>query len=369
MKSPFVTAKRQLASAKSKTLAPIALATLTLALILGASPAFAFDPTSGDANTEKFAPSTQTAQPAAPPQQEPESTDAKLISLFRMGITNTDLRAVGDLIVGLRRKITDNPKDAGLRMRLGSYLYLAGDYEGAANEVKRAIALQPDSAIAHTILAKLLDDVGDPTAAQSEYQQAIQLSGKFADPHVFYGESLLRRGGISEAIDAFRRANEIKPTPHGLSGLSEALVMAQDKEGAVKAARQAVSVMPNSAKAHVALTKALLSTGGKHDKEIALRTARQAALLDPASADSHLALGRALYSNSEVQDAVNEFQQAVSLDPLNAQARNDLGYALYGKGDVASALTQFQLALRLNPHLSEARNNLEIAVFGLAGKK
>lgn len=349
---------------KNRILAPTALVTLSLALALGASAVFAFDPTSGSADTGSFAAHTQPTG-----QAEPENADTKLISLFRMGVTNTDLRAVGDLIVGLRRKVTDNPNDAGLRMRLGSYLYLAGDYEGAANEVKRAIALQPDNAIAHTILAKLLDDVGDPAAAQSEFQRAIQLSGKYADPHVFYGESLLRRGGISEAIDAFRRANQIKPTPYGLSGLSEALIMAQDKEGAIKAARQAVSVMPNSAKAHVALTRALLATGSKHDKEIALRTARQATLLDPASADSHLALGRALYSNSALQDAVTEFQQAVNLDPLNAQARNDLGYALYGKGDVASALTQFQLALRLNPHHSEARNNLEIAVFGLAEKK
>jgi Flp pilus assembly protein TadD len=343
---------------------------LTVAFLSLTGVAYGLDPASGDANAAGFAPSVRHTQPAvSPPTPEPENPDAKLISLFRMGITNTDLRAVGDLIVGLRRQITDNPKAAGLRMRLGCYLYLAGDYEGAANEMKRAIALEPDNTVAHTILAKLLDDVGDPSSAQSEYQRAMQLSNKFADPHVFYAESLLRRGAISEAIDEFRRANEIKPTPYGLSGLSEALILAQDKDGAVKAARQAVSVMPNSAKAHVALTKALLSTGDKHDKQTALRTARQAALLDPASADSHLALGRALYSNAEVQDAVNEFQQAVNLDPLNAQARNDLGYALYGKGDVASALTQFQLALRLNPHLSEARNNLEIAVFGLAGKK
>lgn len=300
------------------------------------------------------------------PAKKRARKEVSLIDLFRTDLTHTDLRTVGDSIIKLRREVTDRPSDANLRIRLGCHLYLAGDYEGAAMEMKRAIALQPDDVIGHTLLAKLLDDAGDQSASHSEYQKAIQLDPKFADARVFYAESLMRHGGISEAIDEFRRANEIRATTDGLAGLSEVLVIAQDSDGAVKAARQAISVMPNSSHAHVALTRALLAKG---EKQSAIRTARQATLLDPTSADSHIALGRALYADEKIADAVLEFQQAVNLDPLNAQARNDLGYALYGKGDVASAVTQLQLALRLNPHLTEARNNLQIAIFGLSSGK
>ncbi len=307
----------------------------------------------------------QKPKPTAKASARKKPKEASLIDLFRMDLTHTDLRTVGDLLVRLRREVTDHPQDPALRIRLGCHLYLAGDYEGAATEMKRAIALQPDGVIGHTLLAKLLDDAGDQSAAHAEFQRAIEIDPTFADARVFFADSLMRHGAVSEAIDEFRRANETRPTPDGLSGLSEALLVVQDHDGAVKAARQAVSVMPNSSKAHVALTRALLATD---EKQSALRTARQATLLDPTSADSHIALGRALYANTAVADAVQEFQQAVNLDPLNAQARNDLGYALYGKGDVASAVTQLQLALRLNPHLSEARNNLQIAIFGLSGK-
>lgn len=311
--------------------------------------------------------------PASVPQTEERGEDSEkatkydtsLISLYRMGLTHTDLRSVGDLIIELRREVTNNPSDAELRMRLGSYLYLTGDYEGAAMEMRRAIALDPNNYVGHTLLAKLLEDAGDEATSQEEYERSIKLAPDFPLARVFYAESLLRRGGISEAINEFRQANEIKPTTAGLAGLADALVIAKDEEGAIVAARQAVSLTPHSATAHISLTKALLLRG---DKESALRTARQAALLDPTSAESHMVLGRALYANGRKADAVQEFKQAVSLDPLSAQARNDLGYALYGKGDVASAVTQLQLALRLNPHLSEARNNLEIAIFGLAGQ-
>lgn len=290
--------------------------------------------------------------------------DTSLIRLFRMGLTHTDLRTIGDLVIELRKEITDNSNNPELRMRLGSYLYLTGDYEGAAMEMRRAIAIDPQNYVGHILLAKLLDDAGDQASSQEEFERAIRLAPKFPMSRVFYAESLLKRGGISEAINEFRLANEIKTTTEGLSGLADALVIAKDEEGAVTAARKAVSLTPHSAKAHISLTKALLLKG---DKESALRTARQAALLDPTSALSHIVLGRALYANARKSDAVQEFKQAVNLDPLNAQARNDLGYALYGKGDVAEAVTQLQLALRLNPHLSEARNNLEIAIFGLSG--
>lgn len=291
--------------------------------------------------------------------------DTSLISLYRMGLTHTDLRSVGDLIIELRKEITDNPSDPDLRMRLGSYLYLTGDYEGAAMEMRRAIAIDPQNYVGHTLLAKLLDDAGDQATSQEEYERSIRLAPDFPLARVFYAESLMKRGGISEAINEFRQANEVKATTEGLSGLADALVIVKDEEGAIVAARQAVSLTPHSAQAHISLTKALLLKG---DKESALRTARQAALLDPTSAESHMMLGRALYANGRKADSVQEFRQAVNLDPLSAQARNDLGFALYGKGDVASAVTQLQLALRLNPHLSEARNNLEIAIFGLAGQ-
>ena len=87
--------------------------------------------------------------------------DASLISLYQMGLTHTDLRSVGDLIIELRREVSDNPAAPDLRMRLGSYLYITGDYEGAAMEMRRAIAIDPENHIGHLLLARLLEDAGD----------------------------------------------------------------------------------------------------------------------------------------------------------------------------------------------------------------
>ncbi|MBZ0186018.1 MAG: tetratricopeptide repeat protein, partial [Candidatus Obscuribacterales bacterium] len=163
-----------------------------------------------------------------PGQKKPQEAeyDKTLLNLFRIGMTHTDLRSVGDLIIKVRRQVTNNPDNPLPRMKMGSYLYLTGDYEGAAMEMKRAVALDPDNYVAHTLLARLLDEAGDQSAAQIEYERAIKLNPEFPDARVFYAESLMKRGGVSEALDEFRLANESKPTTYGLSGLAEALVVA-----------------------------------------------------------------------------------------------------------------------------------------------
>jgi hypothetical protein len=45
-----------------------------------------------------------------------------LIKLINSKPASVDLRSVGDVVIQLRRKVTDNPSDGSLRLRLGSYL-------------------------------------------------------------------------------------------------------------------------------------------------------------------------------------------------------------------------------------------------------
>ncbi len=318
----------------------------------------------------------EEAVPRLPDKRRPASgqsafaaqlrNNQSLIKLMQSPSTSVDLRSVGDLIILYRRKVTDNPYDSSLRLKLGCYLYLVGDLEGAAAEIKRAVAIKPDDYLAHTLLAKVLDQALDDSTADIEFKRAIQLRPTESYAHEYYADSLFRRGEVSEAINQYRQATQLRATASAFSGLSDALLSSRDVTGAVKAARQAVSAEPSSARAHCSLTRALLLAG---EYQCAQRTAREATLLDPASADAHLAMGRALYAGKNIAGACDEFRQAVKIDPLNAQARNDLGYALYGSGDVSSAVSELRLALRLNPHLSEARNNLEIAIYGLTGQK
>jgi len=319
------------------------------------------------------APTKEHKDDAQPPQKSSVSrSDANLneleqtVKLIQTETNTVDLKSVGDLIINLRRKVTDHPQDPDLRLKLGTYLYIAGDYEGAASELKHALALKPLDLTAHALLGRVLGEAGEREASVLELKRALGIAPGAAVIHYLYARALAERGDLSESINEYRRSIGLKPTAPALSALAESLLSAGDTDGAVKAARKAVSLEPNSAQAHVSLTKALLIAG---DPESASRTAREALLLNPGLAESHIALGRTLFAAKKIDAAIDEFKQAVAIDPLSAEARNDLGYALYGRGDVVNAVNEFRLSLKLNPHFTEARNNLEIAIYGVAGIK
>lgn len=292
--------------------------------------------------------------------------EEEYVKLLSMDHIPTDLKALGESIVKIRKQVTDHPQDPFLRFKLGTHLYLVGDLEGAAAELSNSININPSSASARAQLGKVLELGGKHMDALQQFRRAVEISPNSPEVHFLFGESLMHGGNVQEAVNEYRRSIALQPSADALAGLSEGLFASGDIHGALEASRHAVSLDSTLARAQVALTNALLKSG---DKISALRTARQSMLLSPNSPDSHLALGRCLFATGDQSTAVEEFKQAVALDPLNPSARNDLGYALYGRGEIVPAVTEFRLALRLNPRFVEARNNLEVAIHRLYSGK
>src|SRR5262249_53911356 len=78
-----------------------------------------------------------------------------VMRLIRLDQATFDLKSVGDIIINLRRQVTDKPQDESLRLRLAAFLYAAGDYDGAAAEIRRAISLKPTDYAAYTLMARV----------------------------------------------------------------------------------------------------------------------------------------------------------------------------------------------------------------------
>ena len=294
------------------------------------------------------------------------SNEAEYIKLLRQDRLPSDLKFLGESVVKIRKQVTDNPNLPFLRYRLGTFLYLIGDLEGAATELSAAINLNAASASARAQLGKVLELAGRHMEALTQFRRAVEISPNQADIHFLFGESLAHGGNMQEAINEYRRAVALKPSAESLAALSECQLLALDNNGAMESSRAAVSLDATLARAQVALTNALLKAG---DKAAAQRTARQAMLLSPNLPDSHLALGRCLFAGGDSTGAVEEFKQAVGIDPLNPNARNDLGYVLYNRGEIIPAIAEFRIALRISPRFTEARNNLEVAIHRLCSGK
>src|SRR3989475_773042 len=74
-----------------------------------------------------------------------------------------------------------------------------------------ALAIDPNSPIAHSNLGELLDRQGRPAEAIDHFQQALRTQPDFALAHNNWGMALKGQGRPAEAIDHFQQALRLKP--------------------------------------------------------------------------------------------------------------------------------------------------------------
>lgn len=121
-----------------------------------------------------------------------------------------DLPRLAEGIAELRRALAWNPDSYVAHLMLGYYLTnLAGGHKEAIEHFTRAAALNPDSATAHFQLGILLHEENQPAAAVASLREAVRLAPE--EPAVFneLGVALDRLGDPAAAIEAFDRALEL----------------------------------------------------------------------------------------------------------------------------------------------------------------
>jgi len=105
------------------------------------------------------------------------------------------------------RAVTLDPGSSDAWIELGSAKILDWNFAGAEEQYRRAIALNPNSALGHESLADTLDSFGELDDGWREYSIAQQL-----DPNEDHLSQALRvRGQFDRAIDLLKRMSERRP--------------------------------------------------------------------------------------------------------------------------------------------------------------
>src|SRR5205809_869546 len=189
-----------------------------------------------------------------------------------------------------------------------------------------ALAIDPDSPIAHSNLGELLDRQGRPAEAIDHFQQALRLKPDFPLAHNNWGMALKGQGRPAEAIDHFQQALRLKP---------------------------------DFAIAHNNWGTALGQLGEPAE---AIDHFQQALRIDPNFALAQSNWGAALLQQGKPAEAIGHFQEALRINPDFALARSNWGAALLQQGQPVEAIEQLQQALRVQPDLAEAHANLGLAL-------
>jgi len=258
-------------------------------------------------------------------------------------------------------------------LQLGSLLQEKGDWQGAAEQFRKATELRPNYEDAHRSLAAALAHEGLIAYALSEYAEVAKLSPVEPDhrysvvlANQWLGNALRDQGKYPGAGDAYREAILLK---HDYRLAHSELGLVLERQGhleeAIQQYRSATMLEPSELDdkesiviARHRLEEGLVSQGRKRRAE-AIAELRRLMELDLRDLNCRFCLAKALFEEGNFRQAADEYDFAIKSDPQSPVAHHSLARALEKQGQLEKAVIEYRLAANLAP--SEAIYHADLA--------
>ena len=222
----------------------------------------------------------------------------------------------------------------------------------------RAVAANPNDALAHFHRGNALLELKRPDEALASYERAIKFAPNFAKAYNNRGLALKELNRLNEALANYDHAIRLKPgyedacnnrgiTLKELGRLDEALASYE----------QSIKLKPDHPEAHYNRGNVLQDL--KRPDE-ALASYEQAIKLKPGYAAAHNNRGLLLKEQNRLDEALASYERAIQLEPGFAEACNNRGVALSELKRLAEALASHEQAIELKPDYAEGHWNLAL---------
>jgi Tfp pilus assembly protein PilF len=256
--------------------------------------------------------------------------------------------------------IAIDPESSMAHTGLGLALTEQGKPAEAVEHFRQALRLKPDLAETHHNLGLALARQGELAQAIDRFQQALRLKPDYADAHNNWGSVLADQGKLAEAIEHYRQALHLKPE-YGAAhyNLGTALARQGKPAEAAEHYRRALEIKPNYAGALNNWGNTLTELGKLAE---AVELYRRALTIKPDYADAHHNLGVALARQGKPAEAIEHYRQALTIKPDLADAYQNWGNALTQLGKPAEAAEHYRQALKIKPDYAEALTNWGLAL-------
>jgi tetratricopeptide (TPR) repeat protein len=290
---------------------------------------------------------------ALPAQSSPDVAQ-KIDALARQAQTYLQEQKPQAAIPLLREIISLDPKNLNAHANLGVLLFFQGSLADAIPEMRAALELQPDLWRIKGLLGIAEKRTGDPTAAQSDLEQAFpNLSDK-----KFQKQAGLELIELDSGSGQFAKAlSVIAVLEEQLPEDTQIIFAAYEISSQLmeQSMLNMVLVAPDSAELHM-IIGGEFARQGEHEKAVAKY--REAIKLNPNLAEQ-LRSSPDPKLNAQAED---EFRAAVEQNQYDEKAWCRLGESLAAKGDFKAAQEDYNKALALQPGDSDAKTDLAIAL-------
>ena len=278
-------------------------------------------------------------------------------------------------LVAADKAVAAGASNAMAHVARGEALTALGRNAEAEQALKRAVELDPKSALAYSRLARAqVAQSGRVADAVASARRATELDDKFGEGFAILGIAILAENpkSWSDAIAQAQQGAFLDPgNPLVQTAVGKIFEANGQLEQAAGAYRKALATDPGFAPARLALIQAELNRGNRDVAfaeakkvaaemptspeiqmligEMAIRKGDYAEALAyleramkglPGNADGWALLGRAFHYNRRYDEAADAYKKAVSLTPLNIGYRTTLGLILGQAGELEEGLAE-----------------------------
>ncbi len=225
-----------------------------------------------------------------------------------------------EALSALQDKVVYFEHSAALRDGVGQLLMQDGKYAKAADLFRQASVLANDDLGIRERLGTAQFFAGDYRAAEETFTRLVAYDEYTTRTEVFImlGESQLQNGRLVQARQSFQKATDLNAasTPAWL-GLGKAALALNDLQRAEGAIRRAISLSPENADAHLSLGYLRL----KQDRHAeAIRSFRTANQLNPEDSVALCMIGHVYEKQGKPNEALAWYGRALKVNPRDELA-------------------------------------------------
>ena len=270
-------------------------------------------------------------------------------ALDELVILDVQDKRMDQAVARVEAAIARRPDVAGLRLTLGKLNLIRGDPAKAEEQLRQAVALEPNASLGYVLLARLYLDTDKLELAIESLEEVVRRSPRDESAAMLLASLHEKRGDFAKA----RRTYEdlLKEVPNAAPALNNLAYLLQthtkELERAYELARRARELLPSDPTIADTLGWILYQRG---DYKLAVAPLRESAMKSPTVGQARYRLGSALYMLGEEREAAAELAQAIKAGLSGSEAADAAAKAALlalraaGAQDVDRAALQTHLA-------------------------
>ncbi|XP_039127397.1 anaphase-promoting complex subunit 7 [Dioscorea cayenensis subsp. rotundata] len=196
----------------------------------------------------------------------------------------------------------------------------------------------------------------DERRALAYAEKSLRIDDRHIAGHIMKGNLYLSMNRLDAAVSAFRSAQELRADLRSYQGLVRSYLALSKLKEALYAAREAMKIMPQSAKALKLVGDVHASNSSGREK--ARKFYESALRLEPGFVGAALALADLHVVEGRNKDAVSLLERYLK-DWADDSLHTKLAQVFAATNTLLEALSHYQAALRINPQNEAAKKGLE----------